>query len=114
MRYPPAPAHRSRCRLTSATIASYFSSLGQIDEVVEILAHHRLVGRDHHDLEAVDLSELEGLGIGGAGHAGQLVIHAEVVLEGDRGQGLVLALNLHALLGFQGLVQAFGDSGGPA
>ena len=47
-----------------------------------------------------------GLGRRGAGHAGELVVEAEVVLEGDGGQRLVLGLDLHVLLGFQRLVQA--------
>ena len=42
-----------------------------------------------------------------AGHAGELLVHAEIVLEGDRGQRLVLRLDRHVLLGFQRLVQAF-------
>jgi hypothetical protein len=42
------------------------------------------------------------------GHAGQLVVEAEIVLEGDRGQGLVFRLDAHVLLGFQRLVLAFG------
>ncbi len=44
-------------------------------------------------------------GIGGTGHAGQLVIHPEIVLEGDRGKGLVFPLDLDLFLGLQGLVQ---------
>ena len=53
-----------------------------------------------------------GLGVGRAGHAGQLLVLAEVVLEGDRGERLVLALDLHfrmvgvVFLGFDRLVQA--------
>ena len=54
--------------------------------------------------------ELLGLGVGGAGHAGQLLVHAEVVLEGDRGQGLVLVLDLDAFLGLDRLVQAVGPA----
>ena len=49
-----------------------------------------------------------GLGRGGAGHAGELVIEAEIVLEGDRGERLVLRLDGHVLLGFERLMQAFG------
>ena len=48
---------------------------------------------DDH-VEVVDLVELLRLGHGRAGHAGQLVVEAEVVLEGDRGERLVLALDL--------------------
>jgi hypothetical protein len=39
------------------------------------------------------------------GHARQLLVLAEVVLEGDGGERLVLALDLHLLLGLDGLVQ---------
>ena len=41
----------------------------------------------------------------GAGHPGELVVHAEVVLERDRGEGLVLLLDPHALLRLDRLVQ---------
>ena len=77
-----------------------------VDQVQLVLANGRLVRWNHHRLQAVDLLEFVGLGVGRAGHAGELAVHAEVVLEGDRGQGLVLALDLHAFLGLDGLVQA--------
>ncbi len=77
-----------------------------VDEVGPVVADHRLVGRDDDDVELVDLVELGRLGVGRAGHARELLVHAEVVLEGDRGEGLVLALDLDALLGLDGLVQA--------
>ena len=50
--------------------------------------------------------ELLGLGHRRAGHAGQLVVQAEVVLERDRGERHALALDAHALLRLDGLVQA--------
>ena len=40
----------------------------------------------------------------------ELVVHAEEVLEGDRGEGLVLAADLDPLLGLHGLVQAVGPA----
>ena len=49
--------------------------------------------------------ELVLLGLGRPGHPGQLVIHAEVVLDGDGGERLRLSLHLHALLGLHRLVQ---------
>ena len=64
-----------------------------VDLVVAVLADAGLVGRDLDHVEAVDVAELRGLGGGGAGHAGELRVHAEVVLEGDRGQRLVLLLD---------------------
>ena len=50
--------------------------------------------------------ELLGLGHRRAGHAGQLVVEPEVVLEGDRGEGHALALDAQALLGLDRLVEA--------
>ena len=64
------------------------------------------MGRDGHHVEAVDLVELLLLGHGRAGHAGQLLVDAEVVLEGDRGHGHRLALDAHPLLGLDGLMEA--------
>ncbi len=66
-----------------------------------------LVGIDHH-FHLVDLAELVGLGGGRAGHAGDLLVEAEVVLQGDGGEGLVLFLDADALAGLDGLVQALG------
>ena len=68
----------------------------------------RLIGRDHLNGDVIDLAELRVLGHGGAGHAGELVIHEEVVLESDGGERLVLLANDHAFLGLDGLVQALG------
>ena len=76
------------------------------DEVGVVLADHLAVGRDRDDLELVDLVELLGLGHRRAGHAGELVVEAEVVLERDRGEGHALALDAQALLGLDRLVEA--------
>ena len=57
-------------RMSSMT-ASNFSRAGLVDEVELVLADGRQVRRDHHRLEAVDLLELVGLGVGRAGHAGR-------------------------------------------
>ena len=50
--------------------------------------------------------ELLGLGHRRAGHAGELVVQPEVVLERDRGEGHALALDAQALLGLDRLVEA--------
>ena len=81
--------------------------LGLVDQVGLVGANHRPVRRDRHHTELVDLLQFGGLGLGGARHAGQLVVEAEVVLQGDGGEGLVLGLDLHLLLGLDGLVHAF-------
>ena len=57
-------------------------------------------------LELVDLVELVRLGGRRAGHAGELLVQAEVVLDRDRRDRDVLGLDLHALLGLDRLVQA--------
>ena len=77
-----------------------------VDLVVLVLPDHRPVRGDLDHLQLVDLHELGGLGDGRAGHAAELVVAAEVVLVGDRGDGLVLLLDRHALLGLDRLVQA--------
>jgi hypothetical protein len=74
--------------------------------VVLVLAHHVHVRRDHDGLEMVDLLELERFGVRRARHAGQLAVHPEVVLERDRRERLVLALDRHAFLRLHRLVQA--------
>jgi hypothetical protein len=79
--------------LMSATIGVDLLLERAEDEVVLVLADHRLVRRDHHRLEVVDLLELEGLGVRGSRHAGELAVHPEVVLERDRRERLVLALD---------------------
>ena len=54
--------------------------------------------------ESVDVAELGGLGLGGAGHAGELVVEPEIVLQRDRTASGSRA-DLHALFGLDGLVQ---------
>ena len=76
-----------------------------VDEIVPVVADHRPVRRDDRDLELVDLEELRLFRLGRTGHAGQLVVHAEVVLDGDRRHRLRLALDANAFLGLDRLVQ---------
>ena len=77
-----------------------------VDEVGLILADHRLVRRDGHDAQLVRRHELRRLGLGGTGHAGELVVQAEVVLQRDGRERLVLGLDRHALLRLDRLVDA--------
>ncbi len=64
----------------------------------------RHVGRDYDHVQAVDLFEFKGFGIGCTGHAGELVINTEVILESGTGQGLAFGLDANAFFGFDGLV----------
>jgi len=74
-------------------------------QIAHILANHGQMGRRHHHFQPIDLLELEGFSIGGTGHARQFLIQAEIVLKRDRGQRLILGLNWHSFLGFDGLME---------
>ena len=74
------------------------------------MPQHDLVGRNHHDFEAVNLVELSRFGFRRSGHAGQFLVHAEIILEGDGRERLVFALDLDVFLGFDRLVQAVGPA----
>ena len=74
-----------------------------VHEVRMVDAVQRLVGRDGEDVELVDLPELVGLRHGRAGHAGELLVELEEVLQRDRGEGLRLLLDLDAVAGVLGL-----------
>src|SRR5206468_12855063 len=66
------------------------------------------IRRDDRDVELVDLVELGLFRLGGARHAGELLIHAEVVLNGDRREGLCFLAHGHAFLRLDGLVEPVG------
>src|SRR5271156_687792 len=76
-----------------------------IDDVRILYAQQRSIGWNDDDFKPVYLVEFWRFGFGRARHARQLLIHAEIILEGDSGEGLILALDLHILLGFDRLVQ---------
>ena len=92
--------------------------MGSIDVVHVIDTGNRAIGRDDDDLHVVDLLEFLFLGLGGAGHAGHLLVEAEEVLVGDGGQNGGLLLDLHAFLGLDCLLKsvvvlaAFEDTAG--
>ena len=82
--------------------------LRHVHEVGLIHPAHLHVGRDLNDTELVDLVELPSLGHRGAGHTGEFLVETEVVLEGDRGERLILFLDPDAFLGLDPLVEALG------
>jgi len=81
-------------------------ALGLVNRIVRVFARHRPVGGDDKHAQLVDVKELGGLGFRRAGHARQLVVKAEIVLDGNRRQRLRLTLDLNLLLGLNRLVQA--------
>ncbi len=66
------------------------------------------VGRNNDYRQLVDLEKLVFLGLSCTCHASQLVVHTEVVLEGNGCQSLGLTANLQALLSFNSLMQTIG------
>ena len=76
-----------------------------VDPVVLVHPCDGFVCRHFNHAQAVDFGKFLGFGQGCAGHAGQLVIKAEVVLEGDRGQRGVLRLDIDLFLGLDRLMQ---------
>ena len=79
-----------------------------VNEVFAVLSGNGPVGRDDHHVKLVNVPQLTRFGFRRAGHARELVVHAEVVLKRDRGVGLCGRLHLHVFLRFNGLVQAVG------
>ena len=77
-----------------------------VDAVVRILAGHIAVGRDDNDIEGVNVVKFIGLRFGRAGHAAEFLVEAEIILDGNGGQGLGLAVDLHPFLRLDRLMQA--------
>ncbi len=78
--------------------------LGLVHDVGLVGPDHRFVRGDRHNAQGVDLVELRRLRHRSSGHPGQFVVEPEVVLQRDRGQGLVLLLDLDLFLGLDRLV----------
>ena len=83
---------------------------GAEDDIGVFDALHDAVGGGDDDVELVDFVELGGFRLGGAGHAAEFFVHAEVVLEGDGREGLVFLADGDAFLGFDSLMQAVGPT----
>ncbi len=95
----------------SSTTASNLAVLGLVDEVALVEADHGPVGGDRarpggRRCRRTRRPRSAAVPV----MPGELLVHAEVVLEGDRGEGLVLLLDLHPLLGLDGLVEALGPA----
>ncbi len=87
-----------------------FSGRRLEDKVVVVDTFHRAVrGNDYH-VESVHGIEFLFRGEARTGHAGELLVHAEIVLECHAGIGARLALHAHTLLGLNSLMQAFGPA----
>ncbi len=81
-----------------------FFAFCAINYIRMLLPFERTVGGNHHHIQLIDLVKFGRFRIRRAGHAGQLFVHAKIVLKGDRRQRLVFVGNLEVFLGFQRLV----------
>jgi len=61
-------------------------------------------------IQSVDPEELLFLGKRRTSHTSQFAVHAEIILDGDGGMRDIFRLHLHALLGFDCLVQTVGPA----
>ena len=82
-----------------------FFTLRLIYTVVHVDTSHRTIGRNLHHIKLVNVPKLARLSHSRTCHTGQLVVHAEIVLQRNRGKRLRGSLHLHMFLGFHGLVQ---------
>ena len=82
-----------------------FFLFGLVDHIGVILANHRHVCRKDKNLQLVYLAKFFRLGIGRTGHPRQFFIHPEIILKGDRRQGLIFLLDLDPLLRLEGLME---------
>ena len=83
-----------------------FFPLGPENQILFVITDNRAIGRNYGYIQLINFVELTLFRGSCTGHAGKLVIHPEVVLQGDSGIGLSGSLYLHVLFGFNGLVQS--------
>ena len=81
-----------------------------IDLILLVITNHHAVCRDDNRFQTVNFLEFISFRIGRTGHTGELFIHTEVVLEGNRRKSLVFLLNFNAFFGFNGLMQTVGPT----
>jgi len=86
------------------------SLLSLIDNIWQILSYHWLIGWNNYHIQPVDFAELVLFCYSCTCHSRQLLIHPEIVLECNGGQGLGLPFNLDTLFGLNSLMQTFAVS----
>src|SRR5262245_35510210 len=64
------------------------------------------MGRDDRHIQLINLFEFRRLGIRRSRHTRELLVHAEIILNRNGGQGLVFFADVNALLRFNRLVQS--------
>ena len=77
----------------------------KVNDVLIILTDNLSRRRDADNIEFINFLEFLGFGIRCTRHTRKFLIHAEIILEGNRGQSLAFGLNFHALFGLNRLMQ---------
>ena len=77
---------------------------GAIHLIFFVFSYNRDISRNRHDVQLVDFPEFTRFGFSRTCHTRQLVVHTEVVLQGDSSVGLRRVLHFHILLRFNRLV----------
>ena len=81
-------------------------ALRTVDAVVHVYTYNRTVRRHLNNIKLIDVPELACFGDGCTCHTSKLVVHAEVVLQGNSRVCLRGSLYLHMFLCLDGLMQA--------
>ncbi len=76
-----------------------------INNIMQVFADHRLVGRNFNDIQFIDFAEFIFLRHSGTSHTGKFIVKTEVILEGDGCQRFAFTSDFNALFCFNCLVQ---------
>ena len=87
---------------------SIFFAFGFVNQVIFVFPDYRLVGRNDHHIQFIDIPKLTGFRFGRTRHTGQFFVHPEVVLQGNGGIGLRSRFHFYVFLCLNGLVQPVG------
>ena len=83
-----------------------FLTFSLVNQVLMVDTGYRLVGRNLHHVEFIDIPELARLGDSGTCHTSELVVHTEVVLQGDGGICLRGCFHVDVFFSLHSLMQA--------
>ena len=75
--------------------------------ILLVITDHLLMRRDNNRFQPINILEFVSFRVRRTRHTRQLLIHTEVVLEGNGGKSLVFLIDLDAFFGFNGLMQTF-------
>ena len=78
------------------------------NHIRQIFTLNRFIGRNLDNRETINLNKFLLFCFCSTSHAGQLVIHSEIILEGNGSQSLAFSLNFQPFLGFDGLMKSVG------